>query len=198
MTERNWGAIASGATFEALATTLVFFEDNGARLFGRPGKDGGQDARSADGTQVFQAKYHAAGSAAKAISDAKKEATKIAAYRTPGHARHAQWNGVTHWRLVTNAAFNPTDEQAWRDEVIPLFRNQGLEPDYWLRPTLNALLDKHPEVSRSFFGGEARTFLSLPEYRERLPADEPFLERSAATEFQGREAVFQLGLHGPS
>jgi hypothetical protein len=27
MPERNWGRITDGATFEALATTLVFFED---------------------------------------------------------------------------------------------------------------------------------------------------------------------------
>jgi len=42
--ERKWRAIASGATFEALATTIVFFEDPRAALFGSRGKDGGQDA----------------------------------------------------------------------------------------------------------------------------------------------------------
>ena len=85
MANRNWNL--SGATFEALATTLIFFEDPKAALFGRRGKDGGQDARSGDGTRVFQAKYHEDGSAAKAIADAKKEATKIVGYRKPGHAR---------------------------------------------------------------------------------------------------------------
>ena len=49
MANRDWNLIASGATFEALATTLVFFEDPKAALFGRRGKDGGQDARSGDG-----------------------------------------------------------------------------------------------------------------------------------------------------
>ena len=44
MAERKWGAITSGATFESLATTIVFFEDPKASLFGRRGKDGGQDA----------------------------------------------------------------------------------------------------------------------------------------------------------
>jgi len=58
MPDRNWGQIRSGATFESLATTLVFFEDSGAALFGRRGKDGGQDARSSDGKCVFQAKHH--------------------------------------------------------------------------------------------------------------------------------------------
>ncbi len=95
MAERKWGVITSGAEFEALATTLVFFEDAKAALFGRRGKDGGQDARSGDGTRVFQAKHHQDESASKAIADAKKEAAKIAEYRKPGHARHDQWTGVT-------------------------------------------------------------------------------------------------------
>src|SRR5882724_10188145 len=120
MANRNWNLITSGATFEALATTLVFFEDPKAALFGRRGKDGGQDARSGDGTRVFQAKHHEDGSAAKAIADAKKEAAKIVEYRNPGHARYEQWKGVTHWRLVTNAPFNPTDRQTWDTEVVPL------------------------------------------------------------------------------
>lgn len=67
MPERKWGAISSGATFESLATTVVFFDDPGAALFGRRGKDGGQDARSGDGTLVFQAKHHENGSSAAAI-----------------------------------------------------------------------------------------------------------------------------------
>src|SRR6266542_7065002 len=120
MAERKWGTITSGVTFESLATTIVFFEDPKASLFGRRGKDGGQDARSGDGTRVFQAKHHVTGSAAAAIRDAKSEAEKIEKYRQPGHSRHEQWQGVTHWRLVTNAAFNPTDKQTWDTEVVPL------------------------------------------------------------------------------
>lgn len=120
MAERKWGAITSGATFESLAATVVFFEDPKASLFGRRGKDGGQDARSGDGTRVYQAKHHENGSTAAAIRDAKNEARKIEEYRKPGHARQAQWAGVTHWRLVTNSAFNPTDKQTWETEVVPL------------------------------------------------------------------------------
>lgn len=186
MAERKWGFITSGATFEALATTIVYFEDPKATLLGRRGKDGGQDARSGDGTCVFQAKHHEGGSAASAISDAKKEATKIEDYRQPGHARHAQWQGVTHWRLVTNATFNPSDKQKWDKDVVPLFTRQGLTADYWERQNLEALLDKHPEVHRSFFENETRTFLSLPEVKERLPAQEPFLRRDELGPFCGR------------
>lgn len=192
MANRSWSFITSGETFEALATTLVFFEDSKAALFGRRGKDGGQDARSDDGTRVFQAKHHEDGSAAKAIADAKKEAAKIVEYRKPGHARYEQWKGVTHWRLVTNAPFNTTERQTWDTEVVPLFTAQGLRADYWERANLDGLLDKHPEVDRSFFQNETRALLSLPEIRERLPFEEPFLQRSALTAFFGRENEIAL------
>lgn len=191
MPERNWGQIRSGATFESLATTLVFFEDSGAALFGRRGKDGGQDARSSDGKRVFQAKYHQDGSASKAIADAKKEAAKIAKYRSSGHSREPQWRGVTHWRLVINAAFNPTDRQTWDNKVVPLFSDQGLIADYWEQANLDALLDKHPEVDRAYFQNATRSFLSLPEVTEMLPLQEPFLQRDALGPFVGRDAEGQ-------
>ncbi len=57
MSDRNWASITNGAIFESLVTTLIFFEDSEAALFGRRGKDGGQDARSGDGETVFQAKH---------------------------------------------------------------------------------------------------------------------------------------------
>ena len=63
MDERKSGAFRNGATFESLATTIVFFEDLKASLFGRRGKDAGEDARSGDGTRIFQAR-HENGSAA--------------------------------------------------------------------------------------------------------------------------------------
>lgn len=105
MAERNWGAITSGTTFQSLVTTILFFEDPKAALFVRPGRDGGQDARSGDGTMVFQAKHHLRGTAVDAIRDAKKEAETIKEYRNPEHPRHTQWAGVTHWRLVTNVPY---------------------------------------------------------------------------------------------
>ncbi len=187
MANRNWGQITNGATFESLATTLLFFEDSKAALLVRRGKDGGQDARSSDGKRVFQAKHHQDGSAAKAIADAKKEAKKIAKYRTLGHLREPQWRGVTHWRLVTNAAFNTTDRQTWDSVVVPLFHAQSLVADYWEQANLDALLDKHPEVDRAYFQNETRVFLSLPEVREMLPNREPFLRRNALGTFFGRD-----------
>ena len=188
MSNRNWGHISSGATFESLATTLVFFEDAGATLFGRRGKDGGQDARSGDKKRVFQAKHNQDGAAFKAIAAAKKEAKKIAKYRLPGHPREPQWRGVTHWRLVTNAAFNPTDKARWDAEVVPQFQELNLVADYWEQANLNALLDKYPEVDRAYFQNQTRVFLSLPEVNEFLPQEEPFLRRNTLGTFVGRDA----------
>lgn len=45
MAERKWGAITNGATFESLATTIVFFKEPKASLFGQRGKDGAQETR---------------------------------------------------------------------------------------------------------------------------------------------------------
>jgi hypothetical protein len=185
--DRKWALITTGEAFEALATTLIFFEDPGAALFGRRGKDGGQDARSGDDKRVFQAKHHADEKASTAIGDAKKEADKLKKYLTPGHPRYEQWKGVKHWRLVTNAPFNPTDHQTWITEVVPLFAALGLTADYWEQAHLNGLLHKHPEVDRSFFQNEVRAFLTLPEIRARLPLEEPFLRRASLTDFHGRE-----------
>jgi len=188
MANRNWSRIESGATFESLAAALVVFEDPGAKVFGRRGPDGGQDVLSSDGRRVYQAKHHQDGSAAKAIADAKNEAAKIAAYRRPGHKNYPIWEGVTDWRLVTNAEFNANDLQRWESEVIPLFEQQGLTIDYWEGARLSTLLDKHPEVDRSYFQNMTRVFLSLPEVRDKLPAHEPFLRRDKLNNFVGRGA----------
>jgi hypothetical protein len=207
MAEPKWALITSGETFEALASTIVFFEDAQAVLFGRRGKDGGQDVRSGDGKRVFQAKHHESPSATLAIADARAEAEKIQKYRKPEHARYAQWIGVSAWRLVTNAAFNATDKEKWDRDVVPIFAALGLSADYWGRTDLNARLDKYPEIYRSFFENETRALLSIPEAREQVLAKEPFLQRAsqelfgraqeitAITDFLSSGALF-LVLHG--
>ncbi len=184
---RNWGLIRSGETFEALATTLVFFEYPDARLFGRRGRDGGQDARSGDGTTVYQAKHHQAPTAAKAIADAKAEAVNVAKYRKVKHPRHAQWKGVTNWVLVTNASFNPTDQETWEDEVAPLFSKLGLTATYWEEATLDGYLDKHPEVDRAFFQSENRIFLSPAEACLQVVDADGFMGRAELGPYVGRE-----------
>jgi hypothetical protein len=185
---RNWGTIRTGETFEALATTVIFFEDSGARLFGRRGRDGGQDARSGDGKTVYQAKHHAVPTAAKAIADARNEVIKIAEYRKSDHARHAQWAGATNWVLVTNASFNPSDERTWETEVVPHFTALGLTAAYWEQATLDGYLDKHPEVDRAFFENENRVFLSPAEACLRVADDDLFTQRAHLAPYVGRES----------
>lgn len=187
MAELQWNLITDGATFEALVTALIFFEDPKARLFGRRGRDGGQDALSGDRTIVYQAKHHVRPTLAKAIADAKKEAETIGKYRSPGHPNCGQWNGVARWRLVTNAEFNPRDEEAWRQSIAPLFAAQGLVAECWHRRDLNSRLYRHPELIGAFFRNEPRALLSLPEVRASLPLQEAFLERATLRPFVGRE-----------
>ncbi len=70
--EYNWGLIRSGETFQALVNALLRAENPTLIGFSRLGKDGAQDARSADGTKVWQAKYHSEITGSHLISDAKK------------------------------------------------------------------------------------------------------------------------------
>lgn len=185
---RNWGKVGTGEAFEALVTTLIFFEDSCARLFGARGADGGQDARSGDGETVFQAKHHVKPTASKAVADAKREAEKIAKYRAVGHSRSGEWASVQHWILVTNASFGPTDEATWQAEVVPEFLKLGLTAKYWEEATLDGYLDKHPEVDRSFFENETRVFLSPPEARLQVADDDPFIRRADLAPYVGRQS----------
>lgn len=209
MAQPNWGMIRSGPTFEALLSMLVFYEDPKARLFGRPGKDGGQDVRSGDGSMVYQAKFHEVKNPSHAFSDAKTELEKIRYYRTPDHARYEQWQGVTQWRLVTNVNFNSTDEQKWTNEIVPLFAAEGLAADYWIYSHLDGLLAKYPEIQKMFFEGENRVFLTPFEAEERLRERDPFAPQEGLSPFVGRQEVFAgirnflrsdmrfLAIHGP-
>jgi hypothetical protein len=186
--KRSWAHITSGATFEALGTAIIALESPGAKLFGRRGKDGGQDARSADGKTVFQAKHHESEAAKDAIADALAEADKIERYRDPSHGRYEQWKKAEHWQLVTNVVFNPTDQQHWDEKVVPRFQKLKLEADYWEQEDLNGFLDKYAWIDRSFFENEIRVFQTVAEARERFADEEPFLPRAAETAFVGRDA----------
>ena len=168
--EPNWGLIRSGATFESLVCTLVQFEDPQAILFGRAGKDYGQDARSGDQKTIFQAKYHQSESATSVISDAKKEATKVAGYIHSGGKGATLWNGVKSWVLVTNATFNPNQDERWRHEIVPEFEKLGITASYWEQADLNTRLANNPEVYRAYFESESRVFLTPAEARDSISA----------------------------
>ena len=54
----NWALIQSWEPFQSLVNTLLLFEIPGTRVFGRAGKDSGQDGRSTDNKTVYQYKHH--------------------------------------------------------------------------------------------------------------------------------------------
>lgn len=188
MAERNWNAITNGATFQHLVNTLLLCVDPAASPYGRPGKDGAQDAKSGDRKTVYQAKYHGIATAAKAIADAKKEFATIRQYRVPGHPRAPLWEGVETWCLVTNAAFNAQDEQNWLNDVVPKFEAAGLHAGIWRREYLDALLDAHSDIDRAFFSGENRVFVSLWEAFERYRRDRAIKPGGELGQFYGRES----------
>jgi len=173
MSTLNWGMIQDGGALESLMHAIVHAEEPDAILFGRPGKDSGQDARSADGMVVFQAKFRKGLDMDGAIKIAKEEFEKIKKYRTPGHPNHKHWNNVKRWVMVANLAVNPNDDSKWRNETKPLFKQELIEAQYWGIEALERKLEEHPEIRDGFFGGENRVLVGLREARDLLAAESP-------------------------
>ena len=173
MSEINWGMINSGGAFESLMHALVFAEDPTALLFGRPGKDSGQDARSLDGTHVFQAKFYSGLKMDKAVELALTELNKIKSYKEPKHVNYKHWRCAKHWTLVANITINPNDFGKW-DEVVQAFQKEGFQTiDYWGLETLEQKLILHPEVRDAFFEGRNRTMIGLREAYDWLGLTSP-------------------------
>lgn len=171
-TNYNWPFIQSGETFQALVNTLLQFEIPGIRVFGRAGRDSGQDARSADNKIVFQYKHHTNASISKTISDATTELTKISKYRQATDSRYFHWQHAEEWILITNLLVNANDGKRWDDEVVTESTKLGIKATLWSLEKLEALLSKYPHVADAFFGGQNRCFLSLGEAFEFTRADE--------------------------
>jgi hypothetical protein len=159
----EWGLINSGGCFESLVHALLYAEDPQIILFGRPGRDSGQDARSADGRVVYQAKYHQGMNMSNAINDALSELEKIKRYKTPEHTNFQHWQAVEKWVLVGNFDKNPNDEAKWQKQVVPAFREIGLEIDYWSKEKLEGKLSEQPHVCDVFFKGNNRVLTGLKE-----------------------------------
>ena len=73
----NWGLIHDGGILESMMHAILYAQDPQTILFGRPGKDAGQDARTADGHIVFQSKYRDGMDMDVAVSLALEELEKI-------------------------------------------------------------------------------------------------------------------------
>jgi hypothetical protein len=167
----NWGTVSDGGAFESLMHAILYAEDPGTILFGRPGRDAAQDARSADGTVVYQAKYRKDLVMDGAVALALEELESIAKYRDPEHGNRAHWQSARRWVLVANFPINPNDDAKWQTQVVPAFRQEGLEADYWPIETLEGKLTQHPEVRDVFFCGENRVLVGLTEAHDLLAAE---------------------------
>lgn len=167
----NWGIISDGGAFESLMHAILYANDPSTILFGRLGKDAGQDARSMDGTVVYQAKYRQGLVMDGAVVLAMEELEKIRAYRQSTHANNVHWRNAQRWVLVANFATNPSDPPKWQGQVVPAFRQEGLLAQYWSIETLEGKLVDHPEVRDVFFAGENRVLVGLKEAHELLAAE---------------------------
>ena len=171
MSTLNWGIISEGGAFESLMHAVLYAEDPGTILFGRPGRDAGQDARSADGTVVYQAKYRQGLVMDGAIDLALEELDKVKNYRQPAHANYEHWRNARRWVLVANFSINPNDDAKWQMQVVHPFQQEGLVADYWHIDTLEGKLSQNSEVRDVFFGGENRVLVGLKEAHDLLAAE---------------------------
>lgn len=182
----NWGLISDGGMFESLVHCLLFAQDSGTLLFGRPGKDSGQDARSTDRKTVYQAKFSASGlDINRAVKLALGELESIKKYKDPKHPNYKHWEHVENWILVANIAINPNDEHNWQKLVFPAFKAEGLKAEYWSKERLEKVLAKHSWISDVFFEGENRVLIGLKEARDLLEAES--VDGSLEIPFLGRE-----------
>lgn len=173
MSDINWAMINNGGAFESLMHAIVFAEDATAILFGRPGKDSGQDARSADGTHVYQAKYRTGLKMTEAVTLALGELKTIKKYKKPGHSNYKHWQNANQWTLVANLSINPNDLAKW-DTVVQAFQQEGFQKvEYWGLEKLEQKLIQHPEICDAFFAGNNRTMVGLREAYEWLRLTSP-------------------------
>lgn len=167
MSRLNW-SIFTGAEFESLVHSVLFFDEPDVILFGRPGADSGQDAITKQKTHVYQAKYGKNLTFPEAIKRAKVELKKIRKYKNEKHPNYPFWKPVTHWTLVCNATINPQDQAKWEQEVIEEFSDLGMELDYWDATSLENKLFRLEDVKNAYFDGKNRCFLGIWEARKYL------------------------------
>ena len=160
--------VSDGGTFESLVQAILYSENKNTILFGRPGKDSGQDARSDDGKVVYQAKYYQNMTIDDAVRISLKELKKIKNYQAPTHANHQHWKSVQRWVLVANFSINPNDHQKWKNDIVPLFKAEGLDAEYWDKSILEGKLVELHHIREVFFDGENRVLIGLREAHDLI------------------------------
>ncbi|EAQ78806.1 hypothetical protein DSM3645_29931 [Blastopirellula marina DSM 3645] len=183
----NWGLIQDGGVLESLMHAILYAENPQTILFGRPGKDAGQDARTADGKIVYQSKYRDGMDMSEAIKVALKELEFITKYREKDHANYQHWEHAERWVLFANLSINPNDDAKWKSEVVPKFAAFGLNAEYWCKSEIEGKLAEKPEVRDVFFEHENRVLVGLKEAHDLIASerigndslDDPMLGRDA-------------------
>jgi len=209
MSRLNWGVIQNGGTFESLMHCILFATNPSTILFGRPGKDAGQDARSASGDTVYQAKYRSGPTHSEAVAVAKKELDAIRKYRDPKHPNYRHWKDATRWVLYTNAEKNPNDQAKWLKDVVAPFAAIGLQVELRDIEKIEGALVSLPQVESVYFESMNRVFVGLKEAADILRSepvggkglDFPLIAREpelqAVTSFAAEPAAKFLPVLGP-
>lgn len=187
MPELNWGLIQDGGVLESMMHAILCAEDPQTILFGRPGKDAGQDARTSEGTTVYQSKYRDCMDMDEAVKLAFEELEKIRTYRVTDHANYKHWKDAEQWVLFANLSINPNDDAKWKNKVVPEFAKEGLAAEYWTKEIIEGKLAEQSQVREVFFGQENRVLVGLKEAhdllkKERIGSDSldtPILGRDA-------------------
>jgi hypothetical protein len=185
MADLNWGMIENGGTFESLMHAILYAEDPNIILFGRKGPDAGQDARSLDGKCIYQAKHRSSLNMDGAIKLALSELDTIKKYRSPKHQNYCHWKDTERWVLYANISKNSNDFKKWENEVVPIFRNEGISPTYIDIPSIEGMLIDQPHILDVFFHGKNRVLIGLKEAYLRL-RDERLGSSSLDVEFVSR------------
>ncbi len=188
MSEINWGFVQEGHKFEALVATLIRHKNPQARIYERPGPDAGMDAKSKDGQTVYQAKYISSQSNfSQLLGTLKKEIDKIKRYKNSNHKNYKYWKNVTKWVLCTNAAFNPQDEEKWKNQVEQPLKDMGISASLKHKADIEQSLRDYPDVKNEFFDGKNRVLLSLSEAKAKgVFTDDKILAIGLRTSFEGR------------
>jgi hypothetical protein len=168
MSALNWGFIQDGGVQESLMHAILYAEDPRTILFGRPGKDAGQDARSADGSVIYQSKYRKDLDLDEAVELALAELEKIKKYRKTDHLNYKHWKDAKKWVLFANFLINSNDVDKWNTKVVTAFDKEGLAADFWDQTKIEGKLAEQPQVRDVFFGCENRVLVGLKEARDLL------------------------------
>ncbi|MEZ4272116.1 MAG: hypothetical protein R3C68_12010, partial [Myxococcota bacterium] len=103
------------------------------------------------------------------------------------HKHRDAWKGVKRWVLITNVLVNDSDRRRWEQEVVPAFREEGLDAELCSGEQLESRALNYPSIIREFIEGDSRVFASLGEAAARLAEEDGLGDEHALIPLQGRQ-----------